>query len=120
VKYRGRIDLTGREVPWSQELSQAPTQAVAFRESFTICARWNSYRWSARGETPYGEKLYLGEWTVADDIASGRLVEVLSEWTPSYPEYCLYYPGRRHMAAGLRAFIDLAKEIVFRNPAKAS
>jgi DNA-binding transcriptional LysR family regulator len=120
VKYRGRIDLTGREVPWSQELSQAPTQAVAFRESFTICARWNSYRWSARGETSYGEKLYLGEWTVADDIASGRLVEVLSEWTPSYPEYCLYYPGRRHMAAGLRAFIDLAKEIVFRNPAKAS
>jgi DNA-binding transcriptional LysR family regulator len=63
---------------------------------------------------------YLGEWTVADDIASGRLVEVLSEWTPSYPGYCLYYPGRRHMAASFRAFVDLAKEIVFRNPAKAS
>jgi DNA-binding transcriptional LysR family regulator len=28
---------------------------------------------------------YVGEWMVADDIASGRLVEVLSEWTPSYP-----------------------------------
>jgi DNA-binding transcriptional LysR family regulator len=63
---------------------------------------------------------YLGEWMVADDIASGRLVEVLSEWTPSYPGYCLYYPGRRHMAASLRAFVDLAKEIVFRNPPKAS
>jgi DNA-binding transcriptional LysR family regulator len=63
---------------------------------------------------------YVGEWMVADDIASGRLFEVLSEWTPSYPGYCLYYPGRRHMAASLRAFVDLAKEIVFRNPAKAS
>ena len=63
---------------------------------------------------------YVAEWMVADDIASGRLVEVLSEWTPSYPGYCLYYPGRRHMAASMRAFVDLAKEMVFRNPAKAS
>jgi DNA-binding transcriptional LysR family regulator len=63
---------------------------------------------------------YVGEWMVADDIASGRLVEVLSQWTPSYPGYCLYYPGRRHMAASLRAFVDLVREIVFRNRAKAS
>jgi DNA-binding transcriptional LysR family regulator len=62
---------------------------------------------------------YVGEWIVADDIASGRLVEVLSEWTPSYPGYCLYYPGRRHMAASLRAFVDLAREIVVRSRAKA-
>ena len=62
---------------------------------------------------------YVGEWMVADDITSGRLVEVLSEWTPSYPGYCLYCPGRRHMAASLRAFVDLAKEMVFRNTAKA-
>jgi DNA-binding transcriptional LysR family regulator len=60
---------------------------------------------------------YVGEWMVADDITSGRLVEVLSEWTPSYPGYCLYYPGRRHMAASLRGFVDLAKEMVFRNRA---
>jgi DNA-binding transcriptional LysR family regulator len=32
---------------------------------------------------------YVGEWMVANDITSGRLVEVLSEWTPSYPGYCL-------------------------------
>jgi DNA-binding transcriptional LysR family regulator len=63
---------------------------------------------------------YLLESMVADDIASGKLVEVLSEWTPSYPGYCLYYSGRRHMAASLRAFVDLAKEIGSRNRAKAS
>jgi len=63
---------------------------------------------------------YIVEWMVADDIASGRLVEVLSEWTPAYPGYCLYYPGRRYMAASLRAFVDLAQQIVSRNRAKAS
>ena len=63
---------------------------------------------------------YVQETVVADDIASGKLVEVLSEWTPSYPGYCLYYSGRRHMAASLRAFVDLAKEIGSRNRAKAS
>ena len=63
---------------------------------------------------------YVGESIVADDIASGTLVEVLNEWTPSYPGYCLYYPGRRHMAASLRAFIDLAQKIVSRNRANAS
>jgi DNA-binding transcriptional LysR family regulator len=62
---------------------------------------------------------YVDE-SIADDIASGRLVEVLNEWTPSYPGYCLYYPGRRHMAASLRAFIDLAQKIVSRNRAQAS
>jgi DNA-binding transcriptional LysR family regulator len=59
----------------------------------------------------------FGEWMVADDLGSGRLVEVLSEWTPSYPGYCLYYPGRRHMAASLRALVDLTREAVFRNRA---
>jgi hypothetical protein len=32
----------------------------------------------------------------------------------------LDYPGRRHMAASLRAFVDPAQEIVSRNRAKAS
>jgi DNA-binding transcriptional LysR family regulator len=58
---------------------------------------------------------YVSEWIIADDIASGGLVEVLSD-----SGYCLYYPGCRHMAASLRAFVDLAQEIVFRNRAKAS
>jgi DNA-binding transcriptional LysR family regulator len=56
---------------------------------------------------------YAGKWMVADDIASSRPIEVLSKWTRSYPGYCLYYPGRRHMAASLRTFVDLAQEVVF-------
>lgn len=54
---------------------------------------------------------YLSEWSVAAHIAAGRLVSVLEEWTPAYPGLCLYYPGRRHVPAGLRALIALIREV---------
>lgn len=54
---------------------------------------------------------YLPEWVVADAVAGGRLVRVLADWTPPLPGLCLYYPGRRHLPAGLRAFIDLIREV---------
>jgi DNA-binding transcriptional LysR family regulator len=55
---------------------------------------------------------HLAEWYVADDIATGRLVRVLQEWTPPFPGLALYYPAGRHMPAGLRVFIDLIRELV--------
>jgi DNA-binding transcriptional LysR family regulator len=53
----------------------------------------------------------LTEWSVVDDIAAGRLVRVLDEWSPSFPGLRLYYPGRRHVPPGLRALIDLINEV---------
>jgi DNA-binding transcriptional LysR family regulator len=53
----------------------------------------------------------LAEWYVEDDIAAGRLVRVLQEWTPPFSRLALYYPAGRHMPAGLRAFIDLIREL---------
>ena len=54
---------------------------------------------------------YLSEWSVAEDVAAGRLVRVLEEWMPSSPGLALYYPGHRHAPSGLRAFVDLIREV---------
>jgi DNA-binding transcriptional LysR family regulator len=48
---------------------------------------------------------------VADAIAEGRLVLLLGDWTPPFPGYHLYYPSRRLLPSGVRAFVDLTREI---------
>lgn len=53
---------------------------------------------------------YFMESDVRDDIAAGRLVRVLEDWTPLLTPLCLYYPGRKNPSAAFRAFVDLARE----------
>ncbi|MGM7652204.1 LysR family transcriptional regulator [Serratia marcescens] len=57
---------------------------------------------------------FISDWFVREDIAAGRLVSVLDEWCPAFGGLRLYYPGRRHVPPGLKAFIDLVHEIQFR------
>ena len=53
----------------------------------------------------------LLEQDVRDDIAAGRLIRVLDDWTPPIADLCLYYPGRRNPSAALKAFVGLAREL---------
>ena len=48
---------------------------------------------------------------VLADIEAGLLVRVLEDWTPPFPGLCLYYPGRRNLSAGVKAFLALAREL---------
>lgn len=47
---------------------------------------------------------------VRDDIAAGRLVPVLEDWSRSVSTFTLYYPRQRRLTPALRAFVDLLRE----------
>jgi DNA-binding transcriptional LysR family regulator len=54
--------------------------------------------------------IYVNDSSVAKHVASGRLIRVLDDWTPSFPGLRLYYSGHRHVPAGLRAFIAVLRK----------
>lgn len=58
---------------------------------------------------------WTNDFAASEYLACGRLVRVLADWTPSYPGLRLYYPANRHIPAGLRAFVALAREVVARS-----
>ena len=58
---------------------------------------------------------YFMEADVREDIAQGRLIRILEDWTPSLAPLCLYYPNRRHSSAAFQAFIALAREFAAQN-----
>ena len=53
---------------------------------------------------------YVPEPYVRTALARRRLVAVLEDWCPVIPGLFLYFPGNRHIPAGLRALIDLLRE----------
>jgi len=52
---------------------------------------------------------YLLSHEVAPYVQDGRLVRLLSEWTPSFPGFHLYYSSRRQMRPVLAAFIHAVR-----------
>lgn len=53
---------------------------------------------------------YFMESDVREDIAQGRLIRVLKDWTPPLDRLCLYYPSRRNPSAAFKALIGMARE----------
>ena len=53
--------------------------------------------------------IHLFEDWLQPHLASGLLQPVLMPWWQSFPGPFLYYPGRRHLPAPLRAFVDFIR-----------
>ncbi len=103
---------------------------ICVRESSGAVYRWELSRRGKRVSVDVGGRLmldaptlirdaaldgvglaYLAEWSVAEDVRAGRLVRVLEEWSPDAGGLVLYYPGHRHVPAGLRAFVDVIRDV---------
>jgi DNA-binding transcriptional LysR family regulator len=54
---------------------------------------------------------FVPQRLAAPHLETGKLCALLEDWCPAYPGLFLYYPGHRQVPAGLRAFIDLLKEM---------
>jgi DNA-binding transcriptional LysR family regulator len=54
--------------------------------------------------------VHLWEDMLQPHLASGALEPVLEPWWQSFSGPFLYYPGRRHLPAPLRAFVDFLKQ----------
>ena len=49
--------------------------------------------------------------TARPAIDSGKLVTILDDWTPPFEGHYLYYPSHRLVPVGLRAFVDVLKDV---------
>lgn len=60
---------------------------------------------------------YFMEADVREDIAAGRLVRILDDWTPPLSPLCLYYANRRNPSAAFQTFVALARDVAAGRPA---
>jgi DNA-binding transcriptional LysR family regulator len=59
---------------------------------------------------------WIPQYQLGEHFASGRLVHLLPEWSPSLPGLCLYYPANRHPPTALRLFTQAVREWANRQP----
>lgn len=53
---------------------------------------------------------WVPSYHATEHIAAGRLVQLLSDWSPTMPGLCFYYPANRHPPAALRLFTEAIRE----------
>ena len=56
---------------------------------------------------------------LATEIAAGRLITVLDEWTPAPIEgFFIFYPSRRQLQAPLKALVDFLRQFGTRHSSR--
>ena len=52
---------------------------------------------------------YLLDHEVAPYVASGRLIRLLADWTPTFSGFHIYYSSRRQVRPVLAAFLEAVR-----------
>lgn len=52
---------------------------------------------------------FVAEQSAREYLEQGTLVQLLGDWTPTFPGLAIFYPRGRPISAAVRAFIDFAK-----------
>jgi len=99
------VNGPSRNVTWSLE-RDGETSAVAVLARYAVTSVELVHRAVLDG---LGIAV-LPTFLCAGDLASGRLVRVLDDWSPGETTIHLVYPSHRHLAARVRAFVDLVIE----------
>nr|WP_314074600.1 LysR family transcriptional regulator [uncultured Roseococcus sp.] len=99
-----RLFLHGNELPWTLEKQG---RVVTLPPQGPFGANETRLHLQA-ARAGLGLLLTFSEYCEAD-IAAGTLEPVMDDWCEPFPGPFLYYPSRRLMPAGLRAFVDLIR-----------
>jgi DNA-binding transcriptional LysR family regulator len=96
---------SGAFLPWRFNVDGADTE-VAVEGSLIV----NYVDFASRAVQDGVGLMYAPVDYVTEDVAKGRLVQVLDDWMPANPDsYFLYYPSRRQQPAALKALIDFLR-----------
>ena len=104
-------------------------QCIRFRFASGTLYRWNLERGGKNVNIDVAGPMTLGNTTLmieaalggigiawvhsyhaSEHVAAGRLVQVLEEWSPAMPGFCLYYPANRHPPIALRLLTEAIRE----------
>jgi len=102
-----RSPTTGALQRWDLE-RRGRTRLVAVKGRVTC----DDARLLVRGALDGLGLAYVDEHSVRQHLAAGRLREVLPDWAPEVPGFFLYFPRRSQGQPKLRAFLDVAREVL--------
>lgn len=106
-----RSPTTGALQRWDLE-RKGRTRVVAVRGRVTC----NDARLLVRGALDGLGLAYVDEHSARPHLASGALRTVLDAWAPEVPGFFLYFPRRARGEARLKAFLEVAREVLMPAP----
>jgi DNA-binding transcriptional LysR family regulator len=103
IRYRGGPDGDGH--PWKFCRADLALD-VEVKGSLTV----NDPALALRAALDGMGIVQLPEMWVAPLVAEGRLVRLLSDWSPRQTEFSLFYSSRRHLPVKLRALVEFLRK----------